>query len=256
MDNNPVKNLAFALHLGGTRSTLECSESIYEKHADTVAQYPSPTFVTPGISDWYDCPNKDEALGFFVKHLGPNLSLRWPTNQTEPLGIIERSEKHPELFRFIYEGVLVIGLHMINPKGEYISARDKRMETSMQWLAETVEEKMEQHEIRGVVVVGHAGKSDNTNHFFPHARKYFSGTRSEIPVLWLHASGDEWTLDVRSPLYFVGVDQRGLTRPMIVDVAKHRKGKASGLREQSDSQKIIGKSTFLIDKGQNPDKSP
>lgn len=227
---------------------------MYEKHANTIAQFSSPTFVTPGKSDWFDCSNKDEAFGFFVQHLGPNLSMRWQTNQTSPLGI-QRSEKHPELFRFVYEGVLVIGLHMINPMEEYISSRDKRLETSMQWLAESVEENFEQREIRGVVVVGHAGKSENTNHFFPQARKYFSG-RSDIPVLWLHANGDEWKLDVRSPLYFVGVDQRGLTRPMVVNVAEQLNGKPHGLRERSDSQKIVGKSLFLVDKGQYPEQRP
>ena len=249
-ENNPESNLVFALHVGGTQKSSQCNESTYENRAKIISQWPSPPFVAPGKSDWFDCTKKDEAFGFFLKHLGPGLASQLEENQIETLNV-ERSEKNPELFRLLFEGILVIGLHVIDPPEEFVSSRDKRMETSMQWLAESVEEKFIQHEIRGVVIVGHAGKSERNKRFFSHVKKYFDDStgRNKIPVLYLHGNGLEWALNKNSsPFYYVQMGKGDLAKPLIIDVAPQTNGKIQSLREDQSGMQTILKGLFRLDR--------
>lgn len=242
--------IPFAIHLGGTQTQTHCNETIYENRAKVLALGPSPTLVTPGISDSYDCPNPEKAMGFFERHLGEDLALQWDTNQTDLLDI-QRSDGHPELFRFLYDGILVIGLHVIDPVDEYVSARQTRMVTSMEWLAETVETMFEQHEIRGVIIAGHSGKSERNQRFFSKAKKYFVA-RSNVPVLYLYGDKLEFGIDKNSsPFYYVQISPSSLLAPTFIDVAPQIKGKPKHLHREKDLeqtivQTIVGNNMFRI----------
>jgi len=265
--NNPKRKISFGIHLGGTQKVSQCAESTYENHAHLIAKGPRPTFVTPGKRDWFDCPRQEEAFGFFMKHLGPDLISKWDAYQSEKLHI-QRSKEHPELFSLYTEGILFLGLHMIDPPAdqEYTSSREKRLATSMQWFAESIEGNFVEREIRGVVILGHAGRSERNEKFFVQTRKYFenSSTRQNIPVLYLHGDGLASKIDKEhSPFYDVQVDQGGLAEPCIIDVAPQRNGKVRSLhkaRDKSDSQTILGKGLFRLDQQQgrysDPQKIP
>jgi len=259
---NPQRNITLGIHLGGTQKSSQCAESTYEVHAYLLAKGPRPTFVTPGKSDWFDCPRREEAFGFFMKHMGPGLVSKWHANQSKNLDI-QRSDQNPELFRFYAEGILFIGLHMIDPPAdqEYISSRDKRMKESMQWFADSIEVNFAKREVRGVVLLGYSGQSERNKKFFTYTRKYFDNirTRQNIPVLYLHGDGHSWKVDKdESPFYDVQVDQGGLAEPCIVDVAPQSNGKVKSIhkdRHNKDQQVILGKGLFRVDQqgGRYPD---
>ena len=252
---NSERNISLGLHLGGTQKVSECEESTYKKHADIISKGPRPTFVTPGRGDWFDCPGKDEAFGYFMKHLGPELVSRWDDHQLEHLHI-RRSNENPELFSLYVEGILFLGLHMIDPpaKQKYTSLREERMKASMQWFAESIETNFIEREIRGVVVLGHAGRSERNEMFFVHMRKYFDkiSTRQNLPVLYLHGGGLTWKVDKDlSPFYDVQVDQGGSAEPCIIDVAPQRNGQVQNLHRdpnKRDTQIILGKGLFRLDR--------
>mmetsp|Transcript_5707 Transcript_5707/g.16331 ORF Transcript_5707/g.16331 Transcript_5707/m.16331 type:complete len:446 (+) Transcript_5707:152-1489(+) len=268
--DTPARNVSFGIHLGDTQkvSNSLCAESAYENHAYLISKGPRPTFVTPGNSDWFDCPRREEAFGFFLKHLGPDLISQWHREQFETFDI-QRSKDAPELFSFYIEGILFIGLHMIDPPAnqESATARNKRMKASMEWYASTIETNMDSREIRGAVVMGHAGRSEKNEHFFRHMAKYFAniGTRENIPVVYLHADGLEWKVDRSfseeanwSQFYDIQIDQGGLTEPCIIDVASQRKGEIQALTkddENNDMQTIVSNGLFRLDreKGRYPD---
>jgi len=217
-----------------------------------IAAGPRPTLVTPGKSDWFDCPRKDEAFGFFLQHLGPGLETKWQAQELETLNI-QRSEQNPELFSLCVEGILLIGLHMIDTPAdeEYVTSRDKRMEASMQWLAESIEGNFAEREIRGVIILGHAGESERNEKFFSRTRKHFdaNGSRNDVPVLYMHGDGLTWEVAKnRSPFYDIQVDQGGLAEPCIVDVAPRRNGKRQFLRkDKSGMQTTLGEGLFRLD---------
>lgn len=254
-ESHPKRNITFGFHLGGTQQTSECAESTYENNADLLSKGPRPTFVSPGKGDWFDCPRREEAFGHFMKHLGPDLVSRWYGYPFENLDL-RRSKENPELFSLYVEGILFLGLHMIDPlpNQEPTSLREKRMKASMKWFAESIETNFVEREIRGVIIVGHAGRSERNENFFAHMRKYFdkSSTRQNLPVLYLHGNGLSWIVDKDlSPFYEIQIDQGGLADPCIIDVAPQRNGKTQNLhreRNKMDTQIILGKGLFRLDK--------
>ena len=248
------QTMPFGFHLGGTQKVSECGESTYKNHADMISEGPRPTFVTPGKVDWFDCPRQEEAFDYFLKHLGPNFVSRWSGYPFETIDM-RRSKENPELFSLYFQGILFVGLHMIDPpvNEESTSLRDERMKASMQWFAESIETNFVEREIRGVVVLGHAGRSERNESFFLHMRKYFdnSSTRQNLPVLYLHGNGRSWLVNKDlSPFYEVQLDQGGLAEPCIIDVAPQRNGKVQNLhrdRNKLDTQTILGKGLFRLD---------
>ncbi|VEU41382.1 unnamed protein product [Pseudo-nitzschia multistriata] len=260
--DNPKRNLTLGIHLGNTQkvSNSLCAESAYKNHAYLISKGPSPTFVTPGKSDWFDCPRREEAFDFFVKYMGPDFISEWHREQFENFEI-QRSEENPELFTFYIEGILFIGLHMIDSPGnqESSATRNKRVKASMEWFANTIETNMERREIRGVIIMGHAGRSESNQQSFTHMAKYFVGigTRENIPVMYLHGNGAKWEVDRSfsqeaswSQFYDVQVDQGGLTEPCIIDVAPQRLGKVTKLEKNennNDMETIIANGLFRLD---------
>mmetsp|Transcript_15759 Transcript_15759/g.32282 ORF Transcript_15759/g.32282 Transcript_15759/m.32282 type:complete len:447 (+) Transcript_15759:120-1460(+) len=268
--NSPERNISLGIHLGNTQkvSNSLCAESAYENHASLIAKGPRPTFVTPGNSDWFDCPRREEAFGLFLKHMGPDFISQWHREQFEEFDI-QRQEENPELFSFYIEGILFIGVHMIDPpeNQESLTARNKRMKASMEWFANAIETNIEKREIRGVIIMGHAGRSERNQPFFKHIAKYFVNinTRENIPVTYLHGDGLKWEVDRSfseeaswSQFYDIQVDKGGLTEPFIMDVAPRGNGEVQGLEKDDDNndmQTIIGNGLFRLDqqKGRYPD---
>ena len=268
--NNPERNISLGIHLGDTQkvSNSLCAESAYENHAYLIAKGPRPTFVTPGNSDWYDCPRREEAFGLFMKHLGPDFISKWHAEDYENFDI-QRSEENPELFSFYIEGILFIGVHMIDApvNQESKTTRGKRMKASMEWLAESVETNFANREIRGAIIMGHAGRSERNQQFFTHTAKYFTNitTREKVPVIYLHGDGLTWEVDRTfsedtswDNFYDVQIEQSGLAEPCIIDVAPQRRGKVQGLEKDdviNDMQTTLGEGLFRVDQrqGRYPD---
>lgn len=253
--NNPSRNIKFGVHLGGTQKVSECAESTYENHAYLISEGPRPTFVTPGKRDWFDCTQQEEAFGFFMKYFGSDLISRQFENFD-----IRHSKESKELFSLYVEGILFVGLHMVDPptNHENSSSRDKRMKANMQWFAESIEGNFAEREIRGVVVLGHAGRSERNKKFFEQMRKYFDGsTRQTLHVLYIHGDGLSWKVDKDlSPFYDVQIDQGGLAEPCIIDVAPQRNGKIQSIHRdhnKKDSQTILGKGLFRLDQRKGRD---
>ena len=273
--NTPERNISLGIHLGDTQkvSNSLCAESAYEKHAYLVAKGPRPTFVTPGNSDWFDCPRREEAFGLFMKNFGPDFISKWHAEQYENFDI-QRSKENPELFSFYIEGILFIGIHMIDAPAnqESKTTRDKRMKASMEWLAESVENNFAKREIRGAIIMGHAGRSERNQPFFTHMAKYFADitSRENVPVIYLHGDGLTWEVDRTfsedantnaswNYFYDVQIEQSGLAEPCIIDVAPQRKGKVQGLEKDddinNDMQTTFGNELFRVDQrqGRYPD---
>ena len=268
--NNPKRNITLGIHLGNTQkvSNSLCADAAYENHAYLLSKGPRPTFVTPGNNDWFDCPRREEAFGLFMKHLGPDFISKWHAEHYENLGV-ERSGDNPELFRLYVEGILFIGVHMIDGPANQESepSFNKRMKTSMEWFAQSVETSFAEREIRGVIVMGNAGRSERTQPFFAHMNKYFVGigSRENVPVIYLHGNGLAYKFD-RSfsrqsgwdAFYDIQIDRGALTEPCIIDVAPRKNGTVQELetgRDESMIQSVIEDGLFRLDqqRGRYPD---
>ena len=218
---------------------------------------PLPTLVVPGDNDWYDCPNRTESFGFFLEHFSA-LETRWHKKDYESLGI-KRSIENPELFVFYKEGVLFIGLHLINAPIEHedIEHWDARMRMNTEWVGLNIELYFQKFEIRGVILLGHCLRSPRTRPFFLSVADSFLNIthRENVPVLYLHGDGHNWDIDTKlsHQLHWkhfrdVQVDQGGLADPVIVDIAPQKKGKLKGLKQRNDLEVVFGRGLFRIDR--------
>jgi hypothetical protein len=267
--DNPQRNISLGLHLGDTQkvSNSLCAESAYERVSYIITKGPRPTFVVPGNNDWYDCPRREEAYGYFMKNFGPDFVSKWHSEHYVNLDI-QRSEDNPELFNFYVEGILFIGVHMIDAplNTESKTSRDKRMKTSMEWLAESVETNFAKRVIRGVFIMGHAGRSERNRPFFRNMAKYFANIASrEVPVMYLHGDGLTHAVDRTFPddvnwdhFYDIQIEQSGLADPVIFDVAAQRKGTVQGFQKDESNGVItkFGKGLFRLDQRQGRYTNP
>jgi hypothetical protein len=256
---NRDRNLTFTIHVGDiqkVKATL-CAESAYEKTASILMNGPLPTLVVPGDNDWYDCPDRKKSFHYFLKHFG-KFETNWHKKDYQGLGI-ERSEDNPELFVFYKEGILFIGVHMINAplKKEAIELWDARMKTNKEWVATNLQQYLQQYEIRGVIIFGHCLRSPRTRPFFLSVADYFVNIthREEIPVLYMHGDGHKWDIDTKlsHQLHWkhyrdIQVDQGGLADPVIVDIAPQVNGKIKGFKETNEMQFTFGRGLFRLDR--------
>ena len=267
--DNPQRNISLGLHLGDTQkvSNSLCAESAYERVSYIITKGPRPTFVVPGNNDWYNCPRREEAFGYFMNNFGPNFVSKWHSEHYVNLDI-QRSEDNPELFNFYVEGILFIGVHMIDAplNTESKTSRDKRMKSSMEWLAESVETNFAKRVIRGVFIMGHAGRSERNRPFFKNMAKYFTNIATrEVPVMYLHGDGLTHVVDRTFPddvnwdyFYDVQIEQSGFADPVIFDVAAQRKGTVQGFQKEKSNGIIttFGKGLFRLDQRQGRYENP
>jgi hypothetical protein len=199
--NNPSRNISFTVHVGDIQKVdnTKCAESSYEKTASLLRKGPLPTLLTPGDNDWYDCPDRQQSIEYFMKYFS-RFETKWHKADYAPLNI-RHSMDNPELFVFYKEGILFIGIHLINapPELEDPILWDGRMRMNMEWVASNVESCFEQYEIRGVIIFGHALRSPRTRPFFLSVSDYFVNIthRADLPVLYLHGDGHKWDVDIK-----------------------------------------------------------
>lgn len=260
---SPDRNITFGVHLGGTikPSNTLCAETAYERIAALIGKGPRPTLVVPGNNDWYDCPRRDESWSYFMKYYGPSyVETEWHSEHYDILNIA-RSADHPELFTLYYEGILFIGIHLLDaPTGqESKSDWDDRLHMDKEWVARNVESCFTNLEVRGVVVFGHGKYSARTKPFFTSMSKYFLNitTREKVPVMYVHGDGlthkvdRSFGTDAEWQYYYdVQVHPSGLADPVLLDVAPQRSGDTVGLEEESDAHTTFGEGLFRIDRRQ------
>ena len=218
---------------------------------------PLPTLITPGDNDYYDCPDRQESFEYFQKHFG-TFETKWHKKDYQALNI-QRWEDNPEFFVFYKEGILFIGLHVINAPIEHedITSWDRRMSKNQEWMSMNIESYFETNEIRGVILLGHCLRSPRTRPFFLKVADHFVNIthRQNLPVLYLHGDGHDWDVDTKlsHQLHWkhyrdVQVDQGGLADPIIVDIAPQKKGKLKGLKAKKDLEYVFGRGLFRIDR--------
>ena len=266
-DDKSYRNMSFTVHVGDIQKTdlTKCNESAYELASEILKTGPVPTLVVPGDNDYYKCPNRTSSFELFMKYFD-SFERNWHKNDWERLGIV-RSSEHHELFVFVVEGVLFIGIHLINAprEEEPIELWDKRMNMNTRWVARNIERYMKTHEIRGVILLGHALRSPRTRPFFLNVADHFVNIthRENIPVLYLHGDGHDWDIDTKlshqlhwSHYRDIQVDQGGLADPVIVQIAPQVDGKTKGLKESNEYQHTFGKGLFLLDRQRGKYEDP
>jgi hypothetical protein len=267
--NHPEPNVTFGVHLGNTQkvSNSLCLEESYQSTAYLIAKGPRPTLVVPGNNDWFDCPFREKSMELFLKYYGQEfMTSQWHAEHYDPLNL-ERSIKNPELFVFNYEGILFVGVHLLNARAEEESHHgwDNRMTMNMEWVASSVEKYFAKYNLRGVIVFGHGPRNSRTRPFFISMSNYFLNitSRQDLPVMYLHGDGHEFLIDTKfskemdwNNFVDVQIHPSGFADPILIDVASQLEGKIQKLTEQNSMQTTLGQGLFRVDRRQGVYEDP
>jgi hypothetical protein len=276
--------LAFmTVHVGDIQKPLRtlCVESQYTMARQYFLEGPLPFIVTAGDNDWVDCPDPMVALEYHHKYfdyfylnwnnsaITPNsiystssiTSLKLSSNSSQPqapnktfvtfanspLSLIEHHPMHPELWRLNYNGVLFIGIQLMNYK-DLIADSEERMQASIKWLRTSILDSS----IQVIAMFGHGQFQAETKEFFEGIVSAFSGTRTRLPLLYIHGDGHKWDMNdkvqtqLNWPTFFdIQVDQGGLADPLFVEFSLNP---AVPLTQEHDLQYVLADGMVRLDR--------
>ena len=179
----------FVVHLGdvGLATTTSCAETMYEG-ASTILKSSSraPVFVLPGNQDWNECPNPDAAFDNWMQYFHrfeDNFSHRFAV--TRQLG-------REENFSFLHNGVLFIGLNLVDGTVPDQTEWNIRHQECVQWAEQALND-FGLEEYRAVVILGHARPTALLGDFFWPIINDINEINK--PVLYVHGNAMQgWTV--------------------------------------------------------------
>ncbi|OIR11272.1 MAG: hypothetical protein BEU05_00825 [Marine Group III euryarchaeote CG-Bathy2] len=185
--HNAQSPSSFAVHVGDIKSGVDasCNESTYETVASQLLQLSVPTFIIPGDNEWNDCPDPDEAWGYWETWYN-EFEQNWFDAPT-----VERQDVRHENFAFTRDGVLFVGINLVGGDVHDAAEWDTRMGQNNDW----IEAQFVAHgdSVHAAVIFGHALPSSDNEPFFD--RFVPSVENFGLPTLYLHGDGHTWIHD-------------------------------------------------------------
>jgi len=179
----------FVVHLGdiGVAATTSCAESMYEDASYILkSSSRAPVFVLPGNQDWNECPNPDAAFDNWMQYFHrfeDNFSHRFAV--TRQLG-------REENFSFLHNGVLFVGLNLVDGTVPDQTEWNVRHQECVQWAEQALND-FGPDEYRAVVLLGHARPTALLGDFFWPIINDINEINK--PVLYVHGNAMQgWTV--------------------------------------------------------------
>jgi Calcineurin-like phosphoesterase len=170
----------FVIHVGDIRyagSGAKCTLAEYQAVANILLNSPAPVLIVPGDNEYNDCPNMQEAWGYWMQTFPPMMAnSKW----VYPFTLIRHGTR-PENFYFIYKGVMYFGLNIPGGRVQSKTEWSNRLTDLKNWVIElTKVNKLP------VALFAQAYPSKNHAAFFKDLVTYFKALKPQIPLLYLH----------------------------------------------------------------------
>lgn len=170
-----------------------------------------------GDNDWNDCPNSDDALGYWEKEFLQFESRHWNVPFT-----IQRLPSYPADFAFVHKGTLFIGLNIVGGNAVSNAEWNQRLTTEVDWTKALITNYTSKTFLDNgidaghrVVIFGHADPTPQHNRFFEPLRDYILyELNNQIPILYMNGDHHEWLYE---PLY---MNQPSFLRIMVTGLGK------------------------------------
>ena len=212
LHNLPINDALFAIHLGDIKTgSSKCEEPAYYRVAEYLRTSQLPMFIIAGDNEWNDCKNPKMAWGFWSKYF-MHFDLHWKNSFS-----ITRHPNREELFAFLYNGVLFIGVTVVGGKVHDRLEWSQRHADCSKWINSHLEKYNGQ--FQRLVIFGHATPTSKHDDFFNTLDK--SADRIGKPVLYIHGDGHRWIQDYpfeSTQVMRVQVDQGGFAPPVRVSI--------------------------------------
>ena len=194
LNSDLMENKAqFLVHLGNIQGKKDCSDKKANKTMEELLKnIQIPIFLTPGENDWSRCADINESLdiwkqsyvGFETNWIGDNeITVERQTNRTEN-------------FAFLQNGVLFIGVHIVEGKGKNrdLPLFDLLLEDAFSFVEQNLH--VYGNDALATVIFSHEGNGKKTKPFFDAIDNYVL-SRSEtanMPILYIESSKRKWKI--------------------------------------------------------------
>lgn len=183
---------SFVVHLGNVQDSAltNCTRDAYDKVAALLENNsPSRVFVVPGEEDWNNCPDPNEAWNSWYENFIV-FDDRWNDMPGADQFSMYRENLQLENWAFSHEGVLFLGVHLVNgevPDEDEFSLRNN---LNYEWVMGMTQD---HHKlVRAVVIFGNAKPEEGTNtDFFAPIQEFWKDTEFSKPTLYVHPSSDK-----------------------------------------------------------------
>lgn len=154
---------------------------------------PVPTYILPGVEDWANCPNPDQAWTEWFTNFN-NFEDAFGHYSDHSKVIVGRQIGRLENFAFVQSGVLILGIHAINDKMKDEESTNKRNADALEWIRYMTVDLGRQ--ARAVVVLGNAKPSGfpQNEQFFQDMAEFLHGYGK--PAVYVHANPGEGSDEV------------------------------------------------------------
>jgi predicted phosphodiesterase len=204
------KDAEFVIHVGDLLNRKEnepCPESDYSLAADLLRLSHAPVFVVLGDNDWNDCINRDEAFGFWKKHLLKFESRHW----NHSFDII-RQPRRLENFAFAHNGALFIGLNIVGGAVQSEGEWYRRLTDEVSWTIGVIRNYRDAlaPKVGRVLIFAQAYPSSHHRAFFEPFQAFVRDElQNRLPILYLHGDLHYWLYE---PNFY---DQSSFLRIMV-----------------------------------------
>jgi hypothetical protein len=148
-------------------------------------------------NEWNDCPNHQDALGYWHDEFDGFLEDNWPNHRFD---VISQSERIENVF-FIHKQTLFICLNIVGGRVHDQNEWDTRLTANFVWTRNLIERYViNEYVANAVVIMAHATNSIDNRNFFNPMRDYIQNElRNTIPILYLNGDTHSWN---HEPNYF------------------------------------------------------
>ena len=217
LKNLSTNNTLFAVHLGDIKTgKSKCEESIYYRVAEYLKTSPLPMFMLVGDNEWNDCNNPETAWDFWTNHF-MHFDLHWENS----IPIIRHPVRN-EMFAFLYNSVLFVGVTVVGGKIHDHLEWFRRHEDCSEWINSNIEKY--NGKFQRIVILGHASPTSKHENFFNTLSQ--TADKIEKPVLYVHGDGHQWIQDYpfqSSHIMRIQVDQGGIAPPLKIKITDNEK---------------------------------
>ncbi|KAL3917716.1 MAG: hypothetical protein SGILL_004581 [Bacillariaceae sp.] len=188
MDGNTI-----LFHLGDWNSpyATSCVESSFTDNVDLFSQSSIPVYFVPGDNEFNDCPDPNEAFGFWYDYILGFETKYW----LAPSWNIARQEPdHPENFSFLQDRVLFLGLNLVGGIVHDQPEWDARHAANLAWVNQTVATMDGTYDT--MIVLAHADPDiDINDNFFSSFLEMVRGYDEKVIYMHRNLGIDSWQLE-------------------------------------------------------------
>ena len=224
LNNNDA--IEFVVHVGDIKKGLPpCVPEVYKDAAEILRTSKHPLFIIPGDNEWNDCKDPAVAWKLWETHF-----MRFDENWSHDLEVL-RQQKREENFAFLKEGVLFIGINLVNGRVHDWKEWESRIEDDRRWIDSQFNHHNE--DAFAAVIFAHANPGSRQFSGFAYSKQAFrplieyldkkTGTVFPKPILFIHGDGHTWIADLPFPtarerIGRIQVTQGGLEDPLHVEI--------------------------------------